>query len=85
MCSSLDQSHPYVTNNLAYIYILLSKYEEAVKVCKQASLKNPKANNYFRNWAIALLKLKKPHKAVEVIKKAIELNAGDESNCTCNT
>jgi len=79
MCNSLDQSHPYVTNNLAYIYILLAKYEEAIKVCKHASLKNPKAKNYYRNWAIGLLKLKKPHKGVEVIKKAIEINPNDES------
>lgn len=79
LCSSINHSHPYVTNNLAYIYILQGKDEEAVQVCKQAYSQNKVANNYFRNWALALLNLKKYSKAVEAIKRAIEVDNTNSS------
>jgi len=79
MCSSLNPAHPFVTNNLAYIYILLGKNDEATHCCKLAFATNPKANNYFRNWAIALLNLGKLNHAVDIIKRGIEANQIDHS------
>lgn len=84
MCIALDRSHPYATNNLAYIYILMAKYEEAARVCKCAFETNPSARNYFRNWAVALLNAKRWSKAVDAIKQAIDIDRGDAStDFTC--
>ena len=73
-CNRLDQNHPYATNNLAYLFILLRMYKQASDVCKKASSNNQIANNYFRNWAIALLNLNQYSDAVEVIRRAIEID-----------
>ena len=82
-CSKLDPHHPYATNNLAYVCILLKKYQEAIEACNDAYSVNRGANNYLRNWAIALLNHKKPGDAVEVIKRAIDAEPGCASICGC--
>lgn len=70
-CSKLKPNHPYVVNNLAYLYILLKKNKEASELCSEAYNLNHRLNNYFRNWAIALMNLKLYSEAVEVIRNAI--------------
>ena len=72
-CTKYDPHHPYVTNNHAYVYILMKKYKEAAEVCAEACKTNMKANNYFRNWAVALLMDRQHGEAIEIIKRAIDI------------
>jgi len=78
-CCKLDPHHPYATNNLAYVCILLKKNKEAAEACNDAYNINRGSNNYFRNWSIALLNQKLFGEAVEVIKRAIELDPENHS------
>ena len=82
-CSRLDAHHPYTTNNIAYVYILLKKDKEAADACSEAYNVNRVAKNYFRNWAIALMNQKIYNEASEVIKKAIEMEPIDPSMFLC--
>lgn len=71
-CLRLDRNHPYATNNLAYIHILLGNNKEALYKCLEADKVNVIAHNYYCNWAIALLNQKMYSEGVDVIKRAIE-------------
>jgi len=71
-CCRLDQNHPYATNNLAYLLILLNRNKEASDACRRAANTNKLAKNYFRNWSVALLNQNQYSDAVEAIKIAIE-------------
>lgn len=64
---------------MAYIYILLYKYEEAANACAQAYKGNKTITNYYRNWAIALFYLKRYQEAENIIKLAIEKSQACES------
>ena len=76
-CCRLDPNHPYATNNLAYLLILLNRNKEAADACRRAANTNKLAKNYFRNWAIALLNQNQYSEAVDAVKRAIE----HEPNC----
>lgn len=58
---------------------MLGNNKAAQDVCNNAYLKNKRANNYFCNWAIALLNLKTHSEAVDVIKRAIDVNKKNAS------
>lgn len=54
--------------------------QEAVDKCNDAYFGNYKANNYFCNWAIALLNLKMYSEGVDAIIKAVETDKKNPRN-----
>lgn len=78
-CTTIDPYHPYVTNNLAYVCILLKKNKEASEACSSAYAVNPNCHNHFRNWAISLLNQKMYGEAVEIIRYLIDLEPSSSS------
>lgn len=71
-CADLDANHPDAINNIAYIYNSLTNYQTAADICQEASKKSPQVKTYYRNWAIALLRLERFEEAERVIKEAIK-------------
>lgn len=78
-CCTLNPYHPFATNNLAYVCILLKKNKEATEACSNTYTINPNCHNYFRNWAIALLNQKHYGEAVEVVRYLIDLEPSSSS------
>ena len=78
-CLELNPHHPYATNNLAYALILLKQYKNADEVCARCFSENSLANNYFRNWAVALIHLNNFQDSVDQIKRAIDIDPRNAS------
>jgi tetratricopeptide (TPR) repeat protein len=78
-CLQLNPYHPYATNNMAYTYLLLKEYKKAAEACERCFETNNVANNYFRNWAVALMYLNNYQEAVEQIKRAIDIEPRNAS------
>jgi len=78
-CITLDPYHPYATNNLAYVCILLKKNKEASEACNNTYTINPNCHSYFRNWAISLLNQKSYGEAVEIIRYLIDIEPSSSS------
>ena len=81
ICAQLDPKHPYVYNNLAFIYNMHGYYPETINVCNKAKLDNPEGcSNCYRHWSFALYKKGELAKAVKKIKKAISIDPADPDN-----
>ena len=70
-CISIDKSHPFAYNNIAYVYNMQGYYSRTILICKQAKEYKNSDHNTHRHWSFAEFKEGNIYTAIKKIRKRV--------------